>query len=130
MKNIFSLVKRGLIKLGQRKEVYIMIDNSIKVNGNVEKSNLNTGEHVSQQVNINENQDQANRAFQEVLVDTKKIQDDTQRKMAEYMVEQLKEAYQDKNPDNAKQPFGFLRGMLGDIGSISSIASIFGFSLA
>lgn len=106
-----------------------MVDKSIKVYGNVQQSNLNTGKKATQTMVINQNTDEADKAFSQVNDDITKIHDEAQRKLAEYMVGQLKEAYNNGETEKAKEPFGFLRGILGDVGSIASIASLFGFAL-
>ncbi|EWG12706.1 hypothetical protein [Cytobacillus firmus] len=106
-----------------------MIDKSINVLGNVQQSNLNTGKNVKQTMIINQDIDTAEKAFSEVNEDITKIHDEGKRKLAEYMAGQLREAYNNNDSEKAKEPFGFLRGILGDVGSIASIASLFGFSL-
>jgi hypothetical protein len=125
------LVKKGLVNIGRRKEVYLVIDKSIYISGNVEKSTINTGNHVKQTVTVNdENAEKAEKAFLDLMADITKIQDEDQRNLANYMVEQLKDAYKDGNPEKAKQPFGYIRGILGDLSAIITIAGLFGFGLS
>jgi hypothetical protein len=65
-------------------------------------------------------------AFSSLIKDIQQINDESQRKQAEFFAEQLKEAFQTKDTTKAKKVIGFLKNSIGTAGSLAGIARFFG----
>ena len=67
-------------------------------------------------------------AFAELIKDIHNNTNDANKETALFIAEQLKEAYTSNQKEKASKPFNLLRKILGDVGSLASIASICGLS--
>jgi hypothetical protein len=103
-------------------------DNSKKIGdifGNTFGDNVNLqGDHVTQTKIVNSGE--FNSAFDDLMKDITKIPDEMQKQQAEFFAEQLKQAYETKNTSQGQKLLGFLKGSLGTVASLTTIARFFG----
>lgn len=101
---------------------------NISIGGNVSgNNNINTGDHATL---INESQQGiSEKAFEQLFKDINELCDGNTNEQMKFFAEKLQEAYQKEDGKEAKRLIGFLQGALGNIGSLASIASLFGLTL-
>lgn len=104
----------------------IMANNSRKSGHIINSSfgnNVNIqGDNVIQTIT---NSAEFNTAYEALVADILKYNNEAQKEQNIYFAEQLKEAFQQKDKTNGERMLGFLRESLGGIGSIASIAGFF-----
>lgn len=103
-----------------------------KVEGSFNNSSFNgntniQGDHLEQNQLINEQRFEE--AFQRLFEEIEAIKDSSQREQANYFAQELKSALEKQDKDKGKKLIGFLKGTLGNVSSLMTIASFFGFSL-
>lgn len=113
---------------GDKGGIEMTIDKSINTGdlhgGN---NNLNTGDNVQQSIKIENDPNES--LFLELFKEIHGIADEAERSRMEYFAEQLKQAYATKNKPLGQQMIGFLKDKLSSVGSLASIASLFGMTL-
>lgn len=106
------------------------INKSIHVGGNISDNvNLNTGDNVTQ-INRISADDESVKAFTELLKDISEKAKDSNKAQLEFFVDKLKEAYEKNDKEEGSKLIGFLQSTLGNIGSLASVASLFGITLS
>ncbi|CUB46322.1 hypothetical protein SJY89_13975 [Bacillus velezensis] len=98
----------------------------VSVNGD----NVNVmGDHNQfNKVTITEKQE-IDKAYEELLTEVKKIQDENKRDTIEFMTQQLKEAIDKKDSEKGKKIIPLIQGAIGTIGSLTTIAKFFGVTI-
>jgi len=99
------------------------------ISGSFNNSTLNGNNNIQADNNTqiqNDNSKSLENAFKELFDEIKKISDESTRDQAEYFANDLKEAYETNNKDKAKKVLSFLKGTIGTVASLASIARFFG----
>ncbi|MBK5432009.1 hypothetical protein [Bacillus sp. TH25] len=125
-KKFAELEKMGLVTRN-REGIIVVIDNSIKVGGSINQSAVNTGDNVTQTVNIQ--QGVSEEVFVNLFKEIDKIQDESKRTMANFIAEQLKEAHAKKDKSKAKTAIDALKTTIGVTASLATIAKFFGLTI-
>ncbi|MEI2428506.1 hypothetical protein V8V54_26380 [Priestia megaterium] len=103
-----------------------------KIEGSFNHSDLK-GNNAIQADNVIQSQnisaDESEKAFKELFEEISKISNEQQRQQAEFNAEQLKEAVEAKDKSKVQKLLGFLKGSIGTVASLSTIAKFFGLSL-
>lgn len=103
-------------------------DRSIHIGGNVGgNTNINAGDHVTQTNQIKS--DESDKLFAELLKEVSEKANEGNKAQLEYFVNKLKEAYEKDDKQEGSTMVGFIQSALGNIGSLASIASLFGLTL-
>ncbi|PFW81360.1 hypothetical protein COL27_20690 [Bacillus sp. AFS075960] len=96
--------------------------------GNKFGDNVNLqGDYVTQTKIVNNGEQE--KAYENLVKDIHELKDELQKEQALFIAEQVKVALDENNKEKATRPLALLRGVLGDVASIASIASIFGITL-
>lgn len=103
-------------------------DRGIHVGGDINGSpNMNNGDNVIQVNQVIS--DETNKLFDDLLKDISEKTDVATKPHMEFLVDKLKEAYEKEDKKEGSKIIGLLQSTLGNIGSLASIASLFGFTL-
>jgi hypothetical protein len=96
-------------------------------NSNLNGNNAIQADNVTQSQNIN--QGISEKAFQDLFTTIQELKNETEKEKAQYFAEQMQEALQAGDKSKAQKLLGFLHGILGDVGSLASIASLFSLTI-
>jgi len=131
-----NLPSRTALRIGHVEHLHIHTgdgamnssNKSVNFHGSVSgNTNVNTGDNVQQQINLNEGS--AIEAFAQLFKDIQEKTNDSQRAQFEFFAEKLKEAYDKGDKKEGQKLLGFLKDALGNIASIATIAGLFGVTL-
>src|SRR5690606_9215944 len=108
------------------------IVDSRKIEGSFNHSNL-SGNNAIQSDNVIQSQNisksESDEAFDLLFEEIKKMQDESKKEQAEYIAEQLKEAFQNNDSTKGKKLIGFLKSSIGTVASLATIARFFGVTI-
>lgn len=111
----------------------IMYDNSRKSGdffGNTFGDNTAfQSDNTTQVKTISENSNEFQTLFQNLLEDISQLQDEEKREQAEFNAEQFRTAAENGDSMTAQKILKFLGRTLGNVGSLASIASLYGITI-
>jgi len=119
--NIVNQNNRGDGHVSQRKIEGSFNHSDLKGNNAIQADNVIQSQNISA--------DESEKAFKELFEEISKISNEQQRQQAEFNAEQLKEAVEAKDKSKVQKLLGFLKGSIGTVASLSTIAKFFGLSL-
>lgn len=127
-----DLIGAGLtiesLHVGIGENVTMNIRKTGDIIGNQFGDNVNLqGDNVTQTKIVNNGEQE--KAYKDLVKDIHALKDILQKEQALFIAEQIKVALDENNKEKATRPLTLLRGVLGDVASIASIASIFGITL-
>lgn len=108
------IVVEGDLLMGNSRKIGDISNNSFGDNTNFQ------GDFVNQ-TKINVNEEEKERAFEELFTHIASIQNEDKREQAEYNAEALKEAVEAGDTAKTTKLFNMLRKAVGDIGSLITI---------
>jgi hypothetical protein len=118
----------GLVDVDKRGVVVnLTIDKSIKIGGNANGSNINTGDNTKQDITttLTVSNGIAEEAFLSLFQEIEKISDATQKETAKFLAGQLKEAHSKQDEEMGSKLISLLKGTLTHSASLAQIASLF-----
>jgi len=108
--------------------VNLTVENRI-INGSFNQSNLEKGIAIQSDNAVQcfgENQEEFEKIFSELKTEIEQIKDKGSREQAAYLAEDLKESYKNNDKTKVKKVFGLMTNILGIVGAMASLASLFG----